>query len=203
MENRQPPRLSLHCSDKLVGHLGGKEATKPTEQHKHPAFLISDNWSVDWSHSATIVRCLENFLCSEKTSSLLQSKKFTTIFYVRALISPHVRESMTVLDPGFHPVDSGFRVLDSVFQLSGFRIPKRAGVHIFFSVLMLFFAFRSRVRILLYWKTLLEGITTPSLFSFSIYKIRGRNVLEFLKGLWYNNEGDIGGLSTAQRRRKK
>ena len=68
-------------------------------------------------------------------------------------ISPHVRDSMTVLDSGFHPVDSGFRVLDSGFQLSGFRIPKRAGFQIF-SVLMLFFAFRFRVRILLYWKTL-------------------------------------------------
>ena len=74
---------------------------------------------------------------------------FTTI----SLTSPHVRESMTVLDSGFHPVDSGFRVLDSGFQLSGFRIPKRAGFQ-FFSVLMLFFAFRFRVRILLYWKTL-------------------------------------------------
>ena len=30
--------------------------------------------------------------------------------------SPHVRESMTVLDSGSHPVDSGFRVLDSGFQ---------------------------------------------------------------------------------------
>ena len=65
------------------------------------------------------------------------------------IILPHVRESMTVLDSGSHPVDSGFRVLDSGFQLSGFRIPKRAGFQIF-SVLMLFFAFRFRVRILLY-----------------------------------------------------
>ena len=64
-------------------------------------------------------------------------------------LSPHVRESMTVVDSGLHPVDSGFRALDSGFQLSGFRIPKRAGFQIF-SVLMLFFAFRFRVRILLY-----------------------------------------------------
>ena len=69
------------------------------------------------------------------------------------LRSPHVRESMTVLDSGLHPLDSGFRVLDSGFQLSRFRIPKRAGFQ-FFSALMLFFAFRFRVRILLYWKTL-------------------------------------------------
>ena len=40
--------------------------------------------------------------------------------------SPHVRESRTVLD-------SGFRVLDSGFQHSGFRIPKRAGFHFFLS----------------------------------------------------------------------
>ena len=50
---------------------------------------------------------------------------------VRCQQSPHVRESMTVLDSGFRPVDSGFRVLDSGFQFSGFRIPKRAGFQIF------------------------------------------------------------------------
>ena len=117
----------------------------------------------------------------------------------RAILSPHVRESETVLDSGFHAVDSGFRVLDSGFQHSGFRIPKRAGFH-FFPVLMLFFALCFRVRILLYWKTLLEGI--KSLFSFSIYKITGINLLQFRKGLWYNNEGDVWGLSTPQHRRK-
>ena len=84
-------------------------------------------------------------------------------------LSPHVRESRTFLDSGFHAVDSGFRVLDFGFQHSGFWIPKRAGFQ-FFTVLMLSFAFRFRVRILLYWKTLLECIT--SLFSFSIYKLR-------------------------------
>ena len=82
--------------------------------------------------------------------------------------SPHVRESRTSLDSGFHAMDSGFWVLDSGFQYSGFRIPKRAGFQ-FFTVLMLFFAFHFRVWILLYWKTLLECIT--SLFSFSIYKL--------------------------------
>ena len=84
-------------------------------------------------------------------------------------VSPHVRESRTFLNSGFHAVDSGFRVLDSGFQHSGFRIPKRAGFQ-FFTVLMLFFAFRFRVRILLNWETLLECMT--SLFSFSIYKLR-------------------------------
>ena len=39
-------------------------------------------------------------------------------------LSPHVRESRTVLDSGFHAVDSGF-------QHSGFRIPKRVGFHFF------------------------------------------------------------------------
>ena len=46
-------------------------------------------------------------------------------------LSLHVRESKTVLDSGFHTVDSGFQVLDSSvchldsgFQsLVGFRIP--------------------------------------------------------------------------------
>ena len=46
-------------------------------------------------------------------------------------MSPHVRESRTVLDSGFHAVDSRFGVLDSGFQHSGFRIPKRAGFHFF------------------------------------------------------------------------
>ena len=46
-------------------------------------------------------------------------------------VSPHVRESGTVLDSGFHTLDSGFRVLDSGFQHSGFRIPKRGGLHFF------------------------------------------------------------------------
>ena len=43
--------------------------------------------------------------------------------------SPHVRESRTVLDSGFHAVDSGSRVLDSGFQkeldsifFSGFNV---------------------------------------------------------------------------------
>ena len=114
-------------------------------------------------------------------------------------ISSHVRESITVLDSGFHAVDSGFQLLDSGFQHSGFRIPERAGFQ-FFSFLMLFFAFRFRVRILLYWKTLLECIT--SLLSFSIYKLR-EECITLRKGFWYNNEGEIGGLSTPHHRGKK
>ena len=37
--------------------------------------------------------------------------------------SPHVRESMTVLDSGFHAVDSGLQVPDSGFLFSGTGIP--------------------------------------------------------------------------------
>ena len=33
--------MSLHSFAKRVGHHSGKEATKPTEQHKHPAFLLA------------------------------------------------------------------------------------------------------------------------------------------------------------------
>ena len=101
--------------------------------------------------------------------------------------SPHVRESMTVLDSRFHTVDSGFQLLDSGFQ--------KGLDSNFFSVLMLFFAFRFRVRILLYWKTLLE--CTTSLFSFS-----GRMYYSSVGGFWYDNEGDIGELSTPQHRGK-
>ena len=48
-----------------------------------------------------------------------------------SLPSPHVRESRTVLDSGFNAVDSGSWVLDSGFQHSGLRIPKRGGFHFF------------------------------------------------------------------------
>ena len=58
--------------------------------------------------------------------------KFSHVMYVCTSSSPHVKESMTVPDSGFHPVVSGFGVLDSGFQLTGFRIPKRAGFKIFF-----------------------------------------------------------------------
>ena len=37
--------------------------------------------------------------------------------------SPHVRKSLTVLDSGFHAVDSGLQVLDSGFLFSGTGIP--------------------------------------------------------------------------------
>ena len=40
------------------------------------------------------------------------------------LVLPRVRESKTVLDSGFHAMNSGFQVLDCRFQLLvGFQIP--------------------------------------------------------------------------------
>ena len=103
---------------------------------------------------------------------------------------------------GFWIPCCGFRIPGTGFRIPAQWIPDSKKRWIpFFSGLMIFFALRFRVRILLYWKTLLEGIT--SLFSFSIYKITGRNALQFRKGLWYNNEGNIGGLSLPQHRRKK
>ena len=48
--------------------------------------------------------------------------------FLSETVSRHGRESMRVLDSGFHAVDSGFRVLDAGFQHRGFRIPKRAGL---------------------------------------------------------------------------
>ena len=46
------------------------------------------------------------------------SKAVGVSFYfgLNVYLSPHVRESRTLLDSGFQAVDSGFRVLDSGFQ---------------------------------------------------------------------------------------
>ena len=115
--------------------------------------------------------------------------------------SPHVRESGAVLDSGFHAVDSGFRVLDSGFQHSGFRIPKRAGFHLF-SGFNAFLRTSFSCSNLAIMKDVVRRHIT-SLFSFSIYKITGKNVLQFRKGLCYNDEGDNRGMSTPQHRRKK
>ena len=98
-------------------------------------------------------------------------------------------------------MDSGFRVLDSGFQQGGFRIPKRAGFHLF-SGFNAFLRTSFSCSNLAIMKDVVRRHIT-SLFSFSIYKITGRNVLQFRKGLCYNDEGDNGGLSTPQHRRKK
>ena len=55
---------------------------------------------------------------------LLSSKNFATMAMWRndfsSLLSPHVlKESKTVLDSGFHAVDSGFQVLNIRFFVSG------------------------------------------------------------------------------------
>ena len=145
----------------------------------------------------------------------MQIFKFLRCICKLSFLFPPNHQSATALNlapcKGIHH-SLGFWIPPCGFLIpsAGFRIPaqwipdsRKSWIPYIFFCFKLFFAFRFRVRILLYWKTLLEGITTPSLFSFSIYKIRGRNVLEFLKGLWYNNEGDIGGLSTPQHRRRK
>ena len=44
-----------------------------------------------------------------------------------AFESPHIRESKTMLDPGFHAVDSGFQVLDSRFLGRGTWIQESNG----------------------------------------------------------------------------
>ena len=113
--------------------------------------------------------------------------------------SPHVRESRAVLDSGFHAVAFGFRVLDSGFKHSGFWIPKRAGFHFFPG----FNAFLRTSFSCSNLAVLKDVIRRHNKFVFfSIYKITGINVLQFRKGLWYNNEGDVWGLSTPQHRRK-
>ena len=110
---------------------------------------------------------------------LLTRRFLTGVMHVQLDNSPHVRESRTVLDSGFHAVDSGLRVLDSGFQHSGFRIPKRAGFH-FFTGFNAFLRTSFSCSNLAILKALLEGIR--SVFSFSIYKTTGRNALQFRKG---------------------
>ena len=112
-----------------------------------------------------------------------------------SFLSPHVRESRTVLDSGFHAVDSGFRAPDSGFQHSGFRIPKRAGFH-FNAFLRTSFSCSNLA-------ILKDVVRRHNRFVFFFdLQITGRNALQFRKGLWYNNEGDIGGLSTPQHRKR-
>ena len=90
--------------------------------------------------------------------------------------------------------DSGYCV-----QQSGFRIPKRAGFH-FFSGFNAFL----RTSFSCSNPAILKDVVRRhnKFVSFSVYNIAGRNVLQFRKGLWYT-EGDIGGPSTPQHRRKK
>ena len=89
------------------------------------------------------------------------------------------------MDSGFRVLDSGFQnELDSIF-FSGFNAFLRTS----FSC--------SNLAILK------DVVRRHNKFVFfSVYKIAGRNVLQFRKGLWYT-EGDIGGPSTPQHRRKK
>ena len=82
---------------------------------------------------------------------------------IEALVAPckGIRDSL-----GFWIPCCGFRIPGTASSRvdSGFQKELDS---IFFPVLMLFFALRFRVRILLYWKTLLEGITSLFLFRFT------------------------------------
>ena len=58
--------------------------------------------------------------------------RFVSALVTKIVSSPHVRKPKTVLDSGFHAVDSEFQQLDSRFfvsglsglqSLEGFRIP--------------------------------------------------------------------------------
>ena len=87
-------------------------------------------------------------------------------------VSPHVRESRTFLDSGFHAVDSGFRVLDSGFRIPAQWIPdsKKRWIPIFYcfnAFLCISFSCSNLA--------ILKDVVTlciTSLFSFSIYKLR-------------------------------
>ena len=70
---------------------------------------------------------------------------------------------MTVLDSGFHPVDAGFRILDSDSSSVDCGFQKGLDSK-FFSVLMLFVFESCYIE-----RRCLECMT--SLFSFSIYKL--------------------------------
>ena len=89
---------------------------------------------------------------------------------------------MTVLDSGFHPVDSGLRVLDS--EIPAQWIPDSKFFFCFNVFLRISFSC-SNLAVLK--RRCLECIA--SLFSFSIYKFREEifNVLLFRRGLRYYN----------------
>ena len=62
---------------------------------------------------------IRNFLTT------LRGNSANLLVRIEIAVSLHVRESKTVLDSGFHAVDSGFQLLDSTsFSVElGFRIP--------------------------------------------------------------------------------
>ena len=80
--------------------------------------------------------------------------------------------------------------MDSGFQHSGFRIPKRAGFHLF-SGFNAFLRTSFSCSNLAIMKDVVRRHIT-SLFSFSIYKITGRNVLQFRKGYGIIMRGTLG-----------
>lgn len=61
-------------------------------------------WNYEWTETET------------KCAYIMLTSHFITLFLCiscNSYKSPHIRESITVLDSGFHAVDSGFQVLDS------------------------------------------------------------------------------------------
>ena len=96
---------------------------------------------------------------------------------------------------GFWIPCCGFRIPGT-----GFRIPKRAGFHFFpgFNAFLRTSFSCSNLAIL---KDFVRR-HNKFVFFFDLQNY-GRNILQFRKGFWYNNEGDIGGLSTPQHRGKK
>ena len=82
----------------------------------------------------------------------------------------------------------------------GFRIPKRAEFQFFFR----FNAFPRISFSCSNLAVLKDAVRMHNhfVFFFDLSK-NGKKVLQFRKGLWYNNEGDIGGLSRPQHRGKK
>ena len=69
-----------------------------------------------------------------KIITAISIAKDSHVSMISGLCLHHIRESKTVLDSGFHTVDSGFRILcqknlDSGFQsLVGFQIPIISGI---------------------------------------------------------------------------
>ena len=94
---------------------------------------------------------------------------------------------MTVLDSGFHPVDSGFRVLDSQIPAQWIPDSKKGWIPNFFGFNVFLRISFSCTNLAVLKRRCLECIA--SLFSFSIYKFREEifNVLLFRRGLRYNN----------------
>ena len=90
---------------------------------QHP-FYVKSTWEPPVQQSVALETFLEEVKFKLANTPIRRPKDNLSPGERR---SPHVREFRRVLDSGLHTVDSGF-------QLSGFRIPKRAGFQIFVCV---------------------------------------------------------------------